>query len=153
MVVGQRRVAALAVFRHVADGGDGARVVVVPLGTPRCDGAIVHGAAEREVSLHIEFQIGDDGPLSTPAVLTSLPIQNELIQERVPVPRRRLRVWTVRPKLRNHTRIVAARHHVGRVGLTRKWVHLVALATEVAVFVIPGRQAAVLPLVEGVQLV
>ena len=86
-------------------------------------------------------------------MLTGLTVQNELVQERVPVPWRRFRIWTVSPKLGNHPGVVAAWHHVDRVGRSREGVHLMALPAKVAVLVVPSRQAAVLPLVKRVQLV
>ena len=49
----------------------------------------MHRTTQGEVRLDIEFQILDDGTLATPTMLPRLGIQNELVEQREPVTRRR----------------------------------------------------------------
>ena len=153
MVVREVGVAALSALGHVTQGGHRAGVVVVTLDAPSRDGAVVHGPAKGEVRLHVEFQVVNDWPLAAPAVLACLAIQDELVQQREPVTRRRLRVRTIGPKFGDDAAVVAAWHHVGCVGLAGEWVHLVALPPEVSVLVVPIDQTAVFPCIEVRQVV
>ena len=90
VVIGQIGVGTLAVLGHVPNGRHRAGVVVIALGTPSGDGAVVHGPTEGEVRLHIELQIVDQRPLPSPAVLTRLTVEDEFIEQGVPVTGRRL---------------------------------------------------------------
>ena len=73
------------------------------------------GAVERQVELHVPFQVVEDGAGAAQPLLQRR-VLGHFVGQHVPVPRRRLRVGAVGPELRDHTAAVGQGHDVGGVG-------------------------------------
>ena len=104
------------VRREVADHRDRAHGVVVALRAPGGDGRIVHGPVEREVELDVPFEAVELAAGAADPVLERRRV-GHVVRDGVPVARRRLRVWAVRPELGQGPREVATADTVGRVRL------------------------------------
>ena len=117
---------------HASNCRDGARRVVPALDAPGRDGAVVHRGSEGEVGFDVPLEVGQDVALAL-ELLDELGVVVHVVEDGEPVTRRGFRVGTVRPKLRQHPCVVATRHHVGRVGGSRRRVHAVTRAWRTAV--------------------
>ncbi len=151
MVMRELGVRRLTARRHVADHGDWTARRPLALDAPSDDGCIVHGTVEREIHLDVPLERIELGRGTRDArrvvgrsrqAASVLGLIDHVVGERVPVPRRRLRAWAVRPELGQHTAKITARHEVWRVRCARRWIQRVPRAVvhaEGVVAVAPGR--------------
>src|SRR5690606_39420427 len=98
IVVGERVVGALTHRRHVADGGDGAHIVVPALDAPGRHSGVVYRAAEHEVDLDVPLQVGQLGALTLVSLHQVRVVRHRFVDDGEPVTRGRLGGRTVRPE-------------------------------------------------------
>ena len=133
VVVGERRVGALSTSLHPAKGRDRTDVVVPTFVAPRGNGRVVHGPTQGEVGADVVVKGMQGGALSHPTPL-KVGVVHHAVEDGEPVPRRRLRIGAVGPKLRQHPRVIATGHHLRLIGLAGGGVDVPTLAG-VAAFV------------------
>src|SRR5438552_1484202 len=114
--MGEGRIGRLAATCHPSNHRDRAYTVVPALDAPTGDSGIVHGAAQREVALHVPLKVVENGPLS-PETPDEQRMVTHVIENREPVPGRGLRVGSIRPELGEHAGVVASWDVLGRIRL------------------------------------
>ena len=112
---------------EMAEMAEMANVVVPPLDAPGGYGGVVHGAAQREVGLHVPLQVVEHRAMA-PESPHQCRVIVDVVQDREPVAGRRLRIGAVSPEFGQHPGIVGARNPLRRIRLAGARVQLVSLA-------------------------
>ena len=111
MIRRRGRIGALPTVGHGTDRRDRADAVVPAFDAPRRDRDVMHRAAQREVRLHVPLERTEFGTRAAEPALERRMIGHG-VEDREPMPRRRLGARAIGPELRQHARVVAARHHL-----------------------------------------
>ena len=129
MVRGGRGIRGLPGGGHVTNERDRARGVIGVLGAPGPDRRVVHRAVEREVDLHVPFEVVDERPpTAEPLAAAHGRMVGHVVGDDVPVPRRRLRARSVGPEIGDHTLEIGAVDDDRGVRLAGDRIHRISRA-------------------------